>query len=43
MSVSDKAVTDEAVIRQLVEDWAGAVRTKDLKGILANHSMDMLL
>ena len=43
MSVSHKAVTDEAVIRQLVEDWAKAVRTKDLKGILANHSSELLM
>ena len=43
MSVSDNRTTDEAAIRELVEDWARAVRAKDLDGILANHSMDMLM
>jgi uncharacterized protein (TIGR02246 family) len=35
--------TDEASIRKLVEAWAKAVRTKDLKGILANHSPEILM
>ena len=43
MSASSNRTTDEAVIRELVENWARAVRAKDLDGILANHSMDMLM
>ena len=43
MSVSENPGTQEAIIRKLVEDWARAVRTKDLKGILANHSQDILM
>jgi uncharacterized protein (TIGR02246 family) len=43
MSASSNSTTDEAVIRELVENWARAVRAKDLHGILANHSMDMLM
>jgi uncharacterized protein (TIGR02246 family) len=43
MSVSDTRTTDEAAIRELVENWARAVRTKDLKGILANHSPEVLM
>jgi uncharacterized protein (TIGR02246 family) len=35
--------TDEAVIRELVEDWARAVRAKDFNGILAHHSAEMLM
>src|SRR5262245_2717558 len=34
---------DEAAIRSLVEDWASAVRRKDLNGILRNHAPDMLM
>lgn len=43
MRVSNNGTTDEAAIRKLVEDWARAVRAKDLKGILANHSPEMLM
>ena len=35
--------TDQSVIRELVENWASAVRAKDLNGILANHSPDILM
>ena len=35
--------TDEITIRGLVENWARAVRAKDLGGILANHSPDILM
>ncbi|MGH9881033.1 MAG: YybH family protein, partial [Pyrinomonadaceae bacterium] len=35
--------TDEAAIRDLVENWAKAVRHQDLNGILANHSPDILM
>ena len=43
MSASSNRTTDEAVIRELVENWARAVRAKDLDGILANHSIDILM
>jgi uncharacterized protein (TIGR02246 family) len=43
MSVSSNRTVDEAAIRGLVEGWARAVRAKDLKGILANHSPEMLM
>ena len=43
MSASANRTADEAAIRELVENWASAVRTKDLNGILANHSPDMLM
>jgi ketosteroid isomerase-like protein len=33
----------EAAIRELVENWAQAVRTKNLDGILINHSPEMLM
>jgi uncharacterized protein (TIGR02246 family) len=36
-------MTDEDAIRDLVENWARAVRLKDLDGILANHSPDILM
>jgi uncharacterized protein (TIGR02246 family) len=34
---------NEAAIRPVVEDWAGAVRRKDIAGILRNHSSDILM
>jgi uncharacterized protein (TIGR02246 family) len=37
------STTDKAVIRGLVSDWAKAVRAKDLKGILADHSPQILM
>jgi uncharacterized protein (TIGR02246 family) len=43
MSISNGRASDEAAIQELVEDWARAVRAKDLKGILANHSPEMLM
>ena len=43
MSTSDQRATGEAEIRDLVESWARAVRAKNLDGILANHSPEMLM
>jgi uncharacterized protein (TIGR02246 family) len=43
MSAKNNATTDEAAIRDLVENWARAVRTKNVTGILANHSPDILM
>ena len=34
---------DEAAIRDLVENWASAVRAENFAGILAHHSADMLM
>ena len=34
---------NETQIRQLVEDWASAVRKKDIQKILANHSKDIVM
>ncbi len=42
MTASDRT-TDEARIRGIVENWARAVRTKNIDGILANHSSDVLM
>src|SRR6266566_57221 len=39
--MSNNTTTNEAMIRELVEDWAKAVRVKDFNGILANHSADI--
>ena len=43
MSATDNRTEDEAVIGDLVENWARAVQTKNLNGILANHSPDILM
>jgi uncharacterized protein (TIGR02246 family) len=34
---------DETEIRELIENWARAVRKKDLDGILKHHSPDILM
>lgn len=34
---------EEAEVRKVVEEWARAVRRKDLPGILRNHSPDVLM
>jgi uncharacterized protein (TIGR02246 family) len=34
---------DEKEIRSLVEDWAKAVRAKDMEGVLANHTDDIVM
>src|SRR6266540_2814649 len=43
MTARSNTKTDETAIRNLVENWARAVRTKNLDGILANHSPDILM
>jgi uncharacterized protein (TIGR02246 family) len=43
MSASANTTTDEAAIRDLVENWARAVREQNLDGILAHHSPDVLM
>ena len=42
MSTDDRT-KNEAAIRDLVENWARAVRSKNIDGILANHSPDVLM
>jgi len=34
---------DEAQIRELVDNWAKALRAKDVDGLMANYTPDMLL
>ena len=43
MNASRVRASDEAEIRRVIENWATAVRAQDLKGILANHSADILM
>ncbi|HVH92335.1 MAG TPA: SgcJ/EcaC family oxidoreductase, partial [Candidatus Acidoferrum sp.] len=38
-----KKKKDEAQIRQLVDNWAKALRAKDVDGLMANYAPDMLL
>jgi uncharacterized protein (TIGR02246 family) len=35
--------SNENKIRKIIENWAKAVRKKDLNGILANHSNDIIM
>ncbi len=34
---------NEEIIRQLVENWAKAVRNKDIEAILAHHADDVIM
>ena len=43
MSAGNDRTIDEIAIRDLVENWARAVRVRNLNGILANHSPDILM
>jgi ketosteroid isomerase-like protein len=43
VSPSDPKTGDEIVIRDLIEGWARAVRRKNLDGILAHHSPEILM
>jgi ketosteroid isomerase-like protein len=43
MSATVSGTTDEAAIRDLIENWAKAVRSKNIDAILANHSPDILM
>ena len=38
-----RPIPDELAIRNLVEDWASAIRRKDLGGILRHHASSMLM
>ena len=39
----DQARHDETIIRDLVEEWAAAVRRKDLAGVLRHRSAGILI
>src|SRR5882672_3682926 len=43
MRANKSRTIDESAIRGQVENWAKAVRTRDLDGILANHSPEILM
>ena len=43
MSNWQSSSQDEAAIRDMVESWAAAVRRRDLKEILKNHSSDIVM
>ena len=43
MSERHNGDRDEDAIRRLVEDWASSVRLRDLRGILRNHSPNILM
>jgi hypothetical protein len=43
MSVGNDRAKDEAAIRALVENWAKAVRARDLDGVLRHHLADILM
>src|SRR5450432_2477881 len=34
---------DETAIRKLIEEWAAAVRRKDMEGILRDHAQDIVM
>jgi ketosteroid isomerase-like protein len=40
---NNDTTSEEAAVRDLVENWASAVRATDFDGILANHAPDMLM
>jgi uncharacterized protein (TIGR02246 family) len=41
MSVDESS--EEAAIRRLIQDWASAIRAKDLGGVVARHTDDVLM
>jgi ketosteroid isomerase-like protein len=41
--MSTKIAPDENEIRMLLENWASAVRARNLNGILAHHSPEILM
>jgi len=34
---------NETLIRQIIEDWAKAVRYRDMGGIMANHAANIVM
>src|SRR5262249_20364181 len=43
MNSASKAKTDEQEIREMVANWAQAVRERNLVGAIARHSQDMVM
>src|SRR5438309_3494704 len=43
MTTTIKATTDEAQIRERVESWTKALRTKDLDGLMSHYVDDILV
>jgi uncharacterized protein (TIGR02246 family) len=41
--VADELPSTESAIRRLIEGWAAAVRAKDIDGVLAHHTDDVLM
>lgn len=41
--MADDAKNEEAAIRHLIEAWASAVRAKDISGVMAHHTDDVLM
>jgi uncharacterized protein (TIGR02246 family) len=41
MTASSK--NEEVTIRRLIEDWAAAVRAKDINGVVAHHTDDVVM
>ena len=39
MATEKTKKTDEAQIRQLVDNWAKALRAKDVDGLMANYAL----
>jgi len=42
MTPENRKPTDEAQIRQLVDDWIRAIRAKDVDGLMAHYAPDVL-
>jgi uncharacterized protein (TIGR02246 family) len=36
-------IDDEAAVRRLIENWVAAVRARDLDGVAAHHTADVLM
>jgi ketosteroid isomerase-like protein len=43
MSMTNTKTQDEKAIQELLENWATAVRNRDIERILAHHSPEMLM
>jgi uncharacterized protein (TIGR02246 family) len=41
--MKDGPMNDEAAMRRLIEDWAAAVRARDVGGVVAHHTDDVLM
>ncbi len=41
--VDVKTMTDEEQIRQIINNWAESVRSRDIKGILAHHDNNIVM